>query len=103
MGIKNGKGSKKMAKKDMEAEVPQGAKEMIAKFFGGLFSRKGEGEERIVTEIIEEASSNLLFAGITNSKNASDIEIYDLSKNGFSLIKRITFEDINTLTIQRVG
>jgi hypothetical protein len=41
MGIKNGKGSKKMAKKDMEGEVPQGAREMIAKFFGGLFSRKG--------------------------------------------------------------
>ena len=55
------------------------------------------GEKRIVTDIIDDQTSKLLIAAISDSKNSSDVEIYDIAKNGFSLLKRITFTELANL------
>ncbi len=92
MGIKPNN-SKKMVKKDHEAEK-QSTKEMISQFFGSFFQTKDPQASRVVTDLIEDSQANLLFAAISDSENASTIEIFDISKNGFTLIKRITFDDL---------
>lgn len=82
-----------MIKKDLEAEK-ETTKEMIQKFFGTLFQRNDPLASKNVTDLIEDAQANILFAAISDTENASSIDIFDISKNGFSLIKRITFEDL---------
>jgi hypothetical protein len=49
---------------------------------------------RVVTDLIEDPQANLLFAAISDSENASSIEIFDISKNGFTLVRRLTFDEL---------
>jgi hypothetical protein len=95
MGIKNNN-QKKMLKRDHEAEK-ETTKQMISKFFGSFFSSKDPLASKVVTDLIEDSQANLLFSAVSDSENPSCIEIFDISKNGFSLIKRITLEDLAQL------
>jgi len=95
MGIKNNN-QKKMLKRDHEAEK-ETTKQMISKFFGSFFSTKDPLASKVVTDLIEDSQANLLFSAVSDSENPSCIEIFDISKNGFSLIKRITLEDLAPL------
>lgn len=56
-----------------------------------------------MTDLIEDASYNLLIAAISDTKNSSDIEVYDVNKGAFSLIKRINFADVQTQVKQKIG
>lgn len=76
---------------------------MIAKFFGSFFQTKDPLASKVVTDIIEDAQANLLFVAVSDSENASCIEIFDVSKNGFTLIRRITFEDLAPLVKARAA
>ena len=49
---------------------------------------------RVVTDLIEDPQANLLFVAISDSENASSIEIFDISKNGFTLVRRLTFDEL---------
>lgn len=102
MGMIRPKNSKKIVKKDLEAEK-ESTKQMISKFFGSFLQTKDPLESRSVTDIIEDAQANLLFVGVSDSENASCIEIYDVSKYGFTLIRRITLEDLAPLIKARVA
>jgi hypothetical protein len=44
IGVNNGKPSKKMVRKNLDGEVPQGAKDKIARFFGKIFSKNDQGD-----------------------------------------------------------
>ncbi len=102
MGMIRPKNSKKIVKKDLEAEK-ESTKQMISKFFGSFLQTKDPLESRSVTDIIEDTQANLLFVAVSDSENASCIEIYDVSTYGFTLIRRITLEDLAPLIKARVA
>ena len=76
---------------------------MISQFFGSFFQTKDPLATRVVTDLIEDSQANLLFAAVSDSENASSIEIFDISKNGFTLIRRINFDDLAALIKARTA
>jgi len=50
---------------------------------------------RVVTDLIEDPQANLLFAAISDSENATTLEIFDISKNGFTLVRRLSFDELS--------
>jgi hypothetical protein len=73
---------------------------VVSKFW---FGQEDPKESKMVTDITENAASNLLIVGVSDYKRSSVIEIYDLNQGGFKLLNRIPLSEISNTIKDRIN
>ena len=94
----------KMRKVDQRLEEDTDEKSLMQKVVSKFwFGQENPRDFKMVTDMTESSTYNVLFVAVSDSKRSSEVEIYDIDKGGFKFLRRIQLSEISKTIKDRIN